>query len=136
MHEILTIFDVVFLLHLGLIKVSIIFTSLIGTTKRDIWIPIKTKESQTTWTFCFPAGTIFSWLAITVVTTIFRGRGVTISFSKLHASTTRYTASWIIRPFPKSTIYRTWLDRTFTCFIPVTNTICATICWSWVVTFS
>lgn len=48
MHEILTIFDVVFLLHLGLIKVSIIFTSLSGTTKHDIWIPIKAKESQTT----------------------------------------------------------------------------------------
>ena len=44
MHKILTIFDVVFLLHLGLIKVSIIFTSLSGTTKHDIWIPINIKN--------------------------------------------------------------------------------------------
>ena len=89
-----------------------------------------------TWTFAFLAGTIFPSWTITVFTTIFRRRRVTISFLKLHTSATRYTASWIIRPFPKSTIYRTWLDKTFTCFSPVPRTICTTICWSWAVTLS
>ena len=94
------------------------------------------KSCQTTWTTGFLASTIFAFWAITIFTTMFRGRGIALSFFVLHTSTTRYSASWIIRPIPKSTIYRTRLNRTFTCFSPITNTICAAICWSWAVTFS
>ena len=105
-------------------------------SKYNICVVMRTKNPQATWTFCFPARTIFSRWAIAVFTTMLRGRKVTISLSKLHTSTTRCTTSRIIRPFSKSTIYRTWFDKTSTCFSPVPNAICATICWSWVVTFS
>ena len=105
-------------------------------SKYNTCVVTRTKNPQATWTFCFPAGTISSWWAIAVFTTMLRGRKVTISLSKLHTSTTRSTTSRIIWPFPKSTIYKSWFDKTFTCFSPVPKAICATICWSWVVTFS
>ena len=113
------------------------FPRLLGQiAKHDILVKTKMKDFQGTWTFAFLAGTIFLSWTITVFATIFRGRRITISFPKLQTSTTRYTASWIIRPFPKFTIYRAWLDKTFTCFSPDTSTICPSICWSWAVTFS
>ena len=94
------------------------------------------KGCQTTWTTAFLACTTFACWTITIFTAMFRGRGVALSFSILHTFTTRYSASWIIRPISKYTIYRAWLYRTFMCFSPFTNTICTAICRSWIVTFS
>ena len=110
--------------------------SLERVTKNDMEFSRKTKHFQSTWTFCFLAGTVFLSQTITVFTTVLCRRRVAIPFPKLHTSATRCTTSRIIRLFSKSTNYRTWLDRTFTCFSPLTTKVSATICWSWPVTLS
>ena len=117
----------VFFYYCGLIKIHYI---------KDKRFNIVDKSFPITWAFVFSAITCLTYWTIAIFTTILRGRRIALSFSVLHTSTTRCTANWIFRPFPKYTIYRAEINITMTCFSLLTSTVCTTIQWNWIVTFS